>query len=130
MSTVVVIAFVLYFLPTILRALSFALLVVGAGLALNIALAHAQQQTRTTCYDSGNTRICDTFDGMGNPISKTRCYMSGNDTRAATPRASTVAPRCGSGSLFIIVAIKFGIAARGFHAAAGRWRAAASSCRR
>ena len=80
MSTIIVIGLALYFLPTILRALTFALLVVGAVLALNITLAHAQSQ-RTTCYDAGNTRICETFDSMGNPISKTRCYQSGRDTR-------------------------------------------------
>ena len=29
-------------------------------------------------------RICETFDGMGNIISKSRCYRSGNDTRCDT----------------------------------------------
>ena len=42
--------------------------------------AHAQQ-TRTTCYDSGSTRICETRDGMGNIVSKSRCYQSGRDVR-------------------------------------------------
>ena len=42
------------------------------------------EQTRTTCYDSGKTRICETFDGMGNIISKSRCYRSGKDLRCDT----------------------------------------------
>jgi hypothetical protein len=53
-------------------------------LALVLTVPAQAQQTRTTCYDSGNTRICDTFDGMGNPISKSRCYKSGQDTRCET----------------------------------------------
>lgn len=53
-------------------------------LALAATPAHAQQQTRTTCYDSGSTRICETFDGMGNIIAKSRCYQSGKDTRCDT----------------------------------------------
>lgn len=53
------------------------------ALALAALPAHAQN-TRTTCYDSGNTRICDTFDGMGNIVSKSRCYKSGRDTRCDT----------------------------------------------
>jgi hypothetical protein len=87
--SIVVALVALYFLPTILRALSFALLVVALVAAVNIALAvvavaHAQQQTRTTCYDSFPARICETFDSMGNIISKSRCYRSGNDTRCDT----------------------------------------------
>jgi hypothetical protein len=85
----------LYFLPTIIRGFMLGLLVVALVAAVNIALAsvaHAQQQTRTTCYDSGNTRICDTFDGMGNPISKTRCYKSGKDTRCDTQSINGGAP--------------------------------------
>ena len=50
-------------------------------LALMPTVAGAQQQTRTTCYDSGSTRICETFDGMGNVVAKSRCYQSGKDTR-------------------------------------------------
>ena len=51
------------------------------ALVLLSTAAHAQ---RTTCYDSGNTRICDSVDAMGNPTAKTRCYKSGNDTRCDT----------------------------------------------
>jgi hypothetical protein len=53
------------------------------ALVLTAVMAHAQQ-TRTTCYRSGSTEICETFDNMGNPISKTRCYRSGKDTRCDT----------------------------------------------
>ena len=70
------------------RLLAFGLLVVGAVLALHTVLlavvAVAQQQTRTTCYDSFPARICETFDGMGNIIAKSRCYRIGNDTRCET----------------------------------------------
>jgi hypothetical protein len=45
--------------------------------------AHAQK-TRTTCYDSGPTRICETFDQYGALLSKSRCYKSGHDTRCDT----------------------------------------------
>ena len=55
-------------------------------------IAHAQQQTRTTCYDSGNTRICDTFDQYGAIISKSRCYRSGRDTRCDTQSINGGAP--------------------------------------
>jgi hypothetical protein len=59
--------------------------IVMIALALAAVPAQAQAQNqRTTCYDSGNTRICDTVDGMGNPVSKTRCYKSGKDTRCDT----------------------------------------------
>ena len=58
-----------------------ALLILAVVLAA--APAHAQQ-TRTTCYDAGPTRICETFDGMGNVIAKSRCYQSGKDTRYDT----------------------------------------------
>jgi len=34
--------------------------------ALVLALPARAQSQRTTCYDSGNTRICETFDSMGN----------------------------------------------------------------
>ena len=54
------------------------------ALVLAAVPALAQQRTRTTCYDSGATRICETFDSMGNTISKSRCYKSGNDTRCDT----------------------------------------------
>jgi hypothetical protein len=58
-------------------------------LALHVVLLAAvvlaqQQQTRTLCYDSFPARICETFDGMGNIISKSRCYRSGNETRCDT----------------------------------------------
>lgn len=53
------------------------------ALVLLSTAVHAQNQ-RTTCYDSGNTRICDTRDGMGNITSKSRCYQSGSDTRCET----------------------------------------------
>ena len=88
MSTIIIAAVVIWLLPMILRGFAFGLLVVGAVLALHVvllaAVALAQQQTRTTCYDSGNTRICETFDSMGNPISKSRCYRSGKDWRCDT----------------------------------------------
>jgi hypothetical protein len=50
-------------------------------LVLSGALPAIAQNQRTTCYDSGPTRICDTFDGMGNIVSKSRCYQSGSTTR-------------------------------------------------
>ena len=53
-------------------------------LALMPTVAGAQQQTRTTCYDSGSTRICETFDQHGALLSKSRCYKSGHDTRCDT----------------------------------------------
>ena len=86
--SIMVAAVVLCFLPVILRGFAFGLLVVGAVLALHVvllaAVALAQQQTRTTCYDSFPARICETFDGMGNIISKSRCYRSGDETRCDT----------------------------------------------
>jgi hypothetical protein len=78
---------VLCFLPTIIRGFLFGLLIVAVVVVANILLevvAVAQQQTRTTCFDSFPARICETFDGMGNIISKSRCYRSGNDTRCDT----------------------------------------------
>ena len=57
------------------------------GLALAAVPAHAQQM-RTTCYDSGPTRICETFDQYGAIISKSRCYQSGHDTRCDTQSSS------------------------------------------
>jgi hypothetical protein len=59
-------------------------LVLGIAVAAGASLPAHAQQTRTTCYDSGSTRICETFDGMGNVISKSRCYKSGRDTRCDT----------------------------------------------
>jgi hypothetical protein len=61
----------------------------GAVLALHVVLLATvvlaqQQQTRTTCYDSFPARICETFDGMGSIISKSRCYRSGTETRCDT----------------------------------------------
>ena len=87
MSPVIVLAVALYFLPTIVRGFLFGLLIVSVVVVANTLLALvvvAQQQTRTTCYDSFPARICETFDGMGNIISKSRCYRSGNDTRCDT----------------------------------------------
>ena len=88
MISIIVAGVVLWLLPIILRGFAFGLLVVGAVLALHVvllaAVALAQQQTRTTCYDSFPARICETFDGMGNVISKSRCYRSGNETRCDT----------------------------------------------
>ena len=88
MISIIVAGVVLWLLPTILRGFVFGLLVVGAVLALHVvllaAVALAQQQTRTTCYDSFPARICETFDGMGNIISKSRCYRSGDETRCDT----------------------------------------------
>ena len=49
-------------------------------------------QTRTTRYNSGSTRICDTFDSMGNPIAKSRCYQSGKDTRCDNTSFSQTTP--------------------------------------
>jgi len=66
---------------------AFTLFVLAAG-ALP---AHAHSQ-RTTCYDSGNTRICDTHDGMGNIVAKSRCYQSGRDTRCDTTSINGGAP--------------------------------------
>ena len=62
------------------------------ALVLGAVPALAQQQTRTRCYDSGATRICETFDRMGNTISKSRCYKSGNDTRCDTQNLSGTRP--------------------------------------
>ena len=87
MSTVIVLA--LWFLPTLLRGFAIGLLIVGA---FAVVVAHAQQQTRTTCYDSGSTRICETFDGMGNVTSKSRCYQSGRDTRCDTRSINDTMP--------------------------------------
>ena len=83
---------VLYFLPTIIRGFALGLLIVLAV----VAVAHAQQ-TRTTCYDSGNTRICETFDGMGNIIAKSHCYQSGRDTRCETQNFGGQAMPSGNG---------------------------------
>ena len=88
MTSILVAGVALYFLPTIIRGFALGLLVVAA-LAV---VAHAQQQTRTACYDSGSTRICETFDSMGNPISKSRCYKSGKDTRCDTQSINGGAP--------------------------------------
>jgi hypothetical protein len=71
-------------LPHELGPTRTASLILILALALAAVPAHAQQQTRTTCYDSGKTRICDTVDNMGNPVSKSRCYQSGRDTRCDT----------------------------------------------
>jgi hypothetical protein len=79
MCSIIVAAVLLYFLPTIIRGSLFGLLVVAAY----VVVAHAQQQ-RTSCYDSFPARICETFDGMGNIIAKSRCYRSGNDMRCDT----------------------------------------------
>ena len=89
MISIIVAGVVLWLLPTILRGFAFGLPVVGAVLALHVVLLAAvalaqQQQTRTTCYDSFPARICETFDGMGNIISKSRCYRSGTETRCDT----------------------------------------------
>jgi len=87
MISIIVAGVVLWLLPTILRGFAFGLLVVGAVLALHVVLLAAvalAQQTRTTCYDSFPARICETFDGMGNIISKSRCYRSGDETRCDT----------------------------------------------
>jgi hypothetical protein len=84
-TELVVAGLVLWLLPVFLRGFAFGLLVVGAVLALRTvllaAVVLAQQPQRTTCYDSGSARICETFDQMGNPTSKTRCYQSGKDMR-------------------------------------------------
>jgi hypothetical protein len=42
--------------------------------------------------DSGNTRICETFEGMGNIVSKSRCYQSGRDTRCDNQSINSTAP--------------------------------------
>ena len=84
--SIIVAGVVRYFSPTIIRGFAFGLLVVTRVAAVNIALAvvvHAQQ-TRTTCYDFGPTRICETFDHYGAILSKSRCYQSGWDTRCDT----------------------------------------------
>ncbi len=83
--------------PTVLRSDTTppetpALMLVITGVAILVmcvlALAGAPpahaQRTRTTCYHSGSTEICETFDSMGNPISKSRCYKSSYDTRCDT----------------------------------------------
>ena len=67
--------------PSFMR-LTFAL--IGVGAVFIIVSAVRAESTRTTCYDSGNTRICDTFDSYGAIISKSRCYRSGKDLRCDT----------------------------------------------
>ena len=103
MVSIIVAGVALWLLPTILRGFAFGLPVVGAVLALHVvllaAVALAQQQTRTTCYDSFPARICETFDSMGNIISKSRCYRSGNETRCETFGGQT-APN-GNGPQFV-----------------------------
>lgn len=47
------------------------------------------QNQRTTCYDSGPTRICETRDSSGNVVSKSRCYRSGNETRCESSSSAT-----------------------------------------
>lgn len=86
----IIIALILIALfPFIVRGffafIGFAVVVLIVGAALS---AKAQTQ-RTTCYDSGNTRICNTYDSMGNSISTTRCYQSGRDQRCETTSSSS-----------------------------------------
>jgi hypothetical protein len=67
-------------------------LILALVLAAVAAPAHAQQQTRITCYDSGNTRICETFDRYGALLSKSRCYKSGRDVRCDTQNFGNITP--------------------------------------
>jgi hypothetical protein len=59
------------------------------ALVLVASPAHAQQRTRTTCYDAGPTRVCETKDQNGAVISKSRCYQSGRDVRCDTQNFDT-----------------------------------------
>jgi hypothetical protein len=79
---------------------------IGCGVALGVTIwwitdANAQAQ-RTTCYDSGNSRICDTFDSMGNITSKSRCYQSGNSTRCDTQSFGSSSSSSSSSSTTIL----------------------------
>ena len=51
-----------------------------AGMFIIVGAARAET-TRTTCYDSGRDRICETKTEYGAVVSKSRCYQSGKDTR-------------------------------------------------
>jgi hypothetical protein len=77
--TIVIVALIPFFMRW-----AFAFIGIAAVFVIVGAARAEAQNTRTTCYDSGPTRICDTFDNMGNIISKSRCYKSGNDTRCDT----------------------------------------------
>ena len=67
-------------------------LILAVLLASVAVPAHPQQRTRTTCYDSGPTRICETFDQYGAITSKSRCYQSGRDTRCDTQNFGQTTP--------------------------------------
>lgn len=85
-TSLIVFVVMLVFGRAIIRALGFIATVLALLVAVNVVLFAGAfaQNTRTTCYDSGNTRICETFDGMGNVVAKSRCYQSGRDTRCET----------------------------------------------
>jgi hypothetical protein len=71
------ISFIRYFAQSLFYTVLF--------LAALTVIARAQsQQTRTTCYHSGSTEICETFDQYGAILSKSRCYRSGKDLRCDT----------------------------------------------
>ena len=97
MISIIVAGVVLRLLPTILRGFAFGLLVVAAF----VVVAHAQQQ-RTSCYDSFPARICETFDGMGNIIAKSRCYRNGNATRCDTQTFGGQAAPNGNGPQLVV----------------------------
>ena len=48
------------------------------------AVPASAQTSRTTCHDSGATRICETFNSMGSMVSRSRCYQSATTTRCDT----------------------------------------------
>ena len=96
--TIIVAGVVLWLLPMILRGFAFGLLVVGAVFALHVvllaAVALAQQQTRTTCYDS--FRRASARPSTAWATSSRKAAATGAATKgAATPRPST--PRCVDG---------------------------------
>jgi hypothetical protein len=83
MTNLIIAIVIICLIPFFLRW-TFALIGIACVFVIVSAVRADAQQTRTTCYDSGNTRICETFDSYGAILSKSPCYRSGKDLRCDT----------------------------------------------
>ena len=78
MSTIIVLALALCFLPTLLRGFAIGLLVVAAF----IVVAHAQTST-TNCFKNGAGTVCETRDAQGRTSARTTCWPQGATGQAS-----------------------------------------------
>jgi hypothetical protein len=68
-TSFLVAAIVLYFLPTFIRGFAIGLLVVAAV----VVVAHAQTST-TNCFKNGAGTVCETRDAQGRTSARTTCW--------------------------------------------------------